>query len=66
MTLYLLYRSMEGINNYDRSGGSVSISGDVNKDGLDDIMTGAIEPGGYTGESYIVYGSTSLPERCNP
>lgn len=48
-----------GINNYDRSGSSVSSAGDMNGDGIDDMIIGALQtPYGY-GESdlgYVVFG----------
>jgi len=49
-----------GIDEYDRSGISVSGAGDVNGDGLADLIVGAdrASPGGeeYAGESYVVFG----------
>src|SRR6056297_3032642 len=51
---------MDGIDAGDRSGRSVSGAGDVNGDGLDDVIVGApyANPAGNTvaGESYVVFG----------
>jgi hypothetical protein len=53
---------LTGIDAGDHSGHSVSAAGDVNDDGIDDLIVGApdADPGGrYTaGESYVVFGST--------
>jgi hypothetical protein len=43
------------------SGYSVSTAGDVNGDGLDDVIIGAPEAASRSGYSYIVYGSKILP-----
>jgi Ca2+-binding RTX toxin-like protein len=54
---------INGINRYDRSGTSVSGAGDINGDGIDDLIIGApgADPNGQTlaGESYVVFGSNS-------
>jgi hypothetical protein len=48
---------------YDRSGFSVSSAGDVNNDGLDDLIVGAwgADPNGnsYSGASYVVFGKAN-------
>ena len=53
---------LTGIDRNDDSGESVSAAGDVNADGIDDLVIGAerADPGGdfSAGESYVVFGST--------
>jgi len=62
--------SLDGTNGFvlngfgadDRSGGSVSSAGDVNGDGVDDVIIGAFlaDPNGDTsGQSYVVFGRTA-------
>ena len=56
--------SIEGENDGDQLGFSVSGAGDVNNDGYDDVIIGAFEadPGGRdrAGEAYIIYGNNML------
>src|SRR6185436_13269005 len=51
---------LAGIDAGDDSGLAVSTAGDVNGDGIDDVLIGAFQasPGGrtYAGESYVVFG----------
>jgi len=55
--------AINGINSGDYSGISVSSAGDVNGDGIDDIIVGArlADPNGTyaAGESYVVFGRSS-------
>ncbi len=55
---------INGVDANDVSGGSVSAAGDVNGDGVEDIIIGAkfADPNGsYSGESYVVFGRQSFP-----
>jgi len=53
---------INGIDAGDRSGYSVSAAGDVNGDGISDVIIGAYyaDPGGFrqAGESYVVFGGS--------
>ncbi len=57
---------LKGINNNDRCGRSVAAAGDVNGDGIDDVIVGAMyaDPNGIDrgGESYVVFGGNALDE----
>ncbi|AZB73754.2 type I secretion C-terminal target domain-containing protein [Synechococcus elongatus] len=48
---------INGINEFDFSGRSVSNAGDVNGDGIDDLIIGAFGADNFTGQSYVVFGS---------
>ncbi len=58
---------LNGINAYDLSGRSVAAAGDVNGDGLDDVIIGAdgADQNGshFGGESYVVFGQKAV-ETC--
>lgn len=60
---------LDGIDANDQSGERVSGTGDVNGDGLDDILIGADggDPGGDSnaGESYVVFGAISFAASLN-
>ncbi|MEH2044044.1 hypothetical protein [Nostoc sp.] len=54
--------AINGINESDWSGESVSSAGDVNSDGIDDLIIGAdgADPNGYlSGQSYVVFGKST-------
>lgn len=55
--------ALEGVADYDQSGRSVAAAGDVNNDGIDDLIVGAYlaSPGatGKAGAAYIVFGRDS-------
>ena len=57
--------TLTGIDGGDWSGWSVSLAGDVNGDGYDDLIIGArwADPNGDSraGETYVVYGGASAP-----
>jgi Ca2+-binding RTX toxin-like protein len=56
--------ALNGVNAFDFSGISVSAAGDINGDGLDDVIIGAsyADPSGRTnaGSSYVIYGRTPI------
>src|SRR5262245_53126132 len=54
--------TLNGITNLDFTGTSVHSAGDVNGDGVDDIIIGAPDAGAggtYRGQSYVVFGKSS-------
>ncbi|WP_442938967.1 beta strand repeat-containing protein [Nostoc sp.] len=55
--------TINGINANDKSGYSISSAGDVNSDGIDDLIIGApfASPNGniWTGQSYVVFGKST-------
>ena len=57
---------IDGIDEFDRSGKTVSNAGDINGDNIDDIIIGAYlaDSGGHTnaGQSYVVFGANSWPD----
>ena len=57
--------TLTGIDRDDQSGFSVSSAGDVNGDGYDDLIIGALGAApngeGSAGETYVVYGGASAP-----
>jgi len=60
---------INGVSDGDEAGTSVSAAGDINGDGIDDLIIGAIFAGAtgtYTGASYVVFGSDqTLPNPLN-
>ena len=55
---------ISGMSPLDRAGQAVSAGGDINDDGIDDLIISAdhADPGGrdLAGESYVIFGSTDL------
>jgi hypothetical protein len=60
----------KGIDQWDFAGAEVSLTGDVNGDGIDDIIIGApgADPGGRNsaGETYVVFGRDRRPQNLCP
>ena len=48
---------LNGINSIDESGFSVASAGDVNGDGIDDLIVGAPPATSFAGQSYVIFGS---------
>ena len=56
---------INGINNSDNSGAGVTLLGDVNNDGTDDILVGAYETdlgGTNKGQAYVVFGTPPIDQ----
>ena len=58
---------LNGAANYDVAGTSVSITGDINGDGFDDVVVGAptissnsVDPGATNGQAYVVFGGPNV------
>jgi Ca2+-binding RTX toxin-like protein len=49
--------ALNGIDEFDSLGGSVSGAGDINGDGIDDLIVGAPGANNFAGQSYVVFGS---------
>ncbi len=50
---------INGVDERERSGFSVSGAGDVNGDGIDDLIVGANFGNAISGESYVVFGTNA-------
>ena len=56
---------LDGVSAGDNSGRAVSAAGDVNGDGIDDLLIGAFGAdtnGSYSGSSYVVFGAKDIAE----
>ena len=51
---------IKGINENDDSGRSVSNAGDINGDGIEDLIVGAPGANDNAGESYVIFGETNV------
>ncbi len=61
---------INGLDSDDFSGRAVSRAGDINKDGIDDLLIGAPSAshnGNFAvGEAFVLFGDTALSERSSP
>jgi len=52
--------AIDGLSAFDWAGASVAMAGDLNGDGLDDVLVGApfatVDDADYSGQAYVVYG----------
>lgn len=60
---------IKGIRNNDRAGSSVSTAGDINGDGIEDLIVGArygrANGNTFAGQTYVIFGSTNLGQTGN-
>ncbi|MBF2003242.1 MAG: FG-GAP repeat protein [Synechococcales cyanobacterium M58_A2018_015] len=57
---------LNGITAKNRTGNSVSSAGDVNGDGIPDVIVGARDANSNAGESYVVFGGSAVIPGFNP
>ncbi|RMF22822.1 MAG: hypothetical protein D6756_09900 [Cyanobacteria bacterium J083] len=57
--------SIIGVNGQDNLGISVSTAGDINKDGFDDVIVGAVDVNGV-GAAYVILGGATFNGSINP
>ena len=50
---------LDGVTAGDGSGYSVNVAGDINNDGIQDIIIGAWQASSFTGKTYVVFGKTT-------
>ncbi|BBK33457.1 hypothetical protein STHU_40910 [Allostella humosa] len=52
---------VNGLSNNTNAGYSVSNAGDINGDGVDDVLVGSFNVAGSAGTTYVVFGNSSTP-----
>ncbi len=57
--------SIDGLNSSDFLGNSVSNAGDINNDGFEDIIIGAVGNNNNAGASYVIFGGENFNETVN-